>query len=76
MRFVVHTGLDVASSIRTCIVFKTMSALSVAIGQNPECFIDRRPDLSQAIQVYCRMSVDAVRLEEAQVVTIDVDETV
>lgn len=76
MRFIVHTGLDVASSIRTCIIFKSMTAVAAAIGQRPECFIDRRPDLSQAVQVYCRMSCDAVRLEEAQVVTVDVDETV
>lgn len=75
MKFVVSTRLDVASNIRSCFVFCPNKAVAVALGNSPEAFIDRRPDLSQAIQVYVRMSVDAVRMEEADVVQIDVDET-
>lgn len=74
MKFIVSTRLDVASNIRTCFVFKPGS-IGLAIGQSPESFIDRRPDLSQAIQVYVRMSADAVRLQESDVVSIDIDET-
>ena len=75
MRFVVSTRLSVATNIRTCFVFCPNKAIAVALGQSPEAFVDRRPDLSQAYQVYCRMSVDAVRMEESDVVSIDIDET-
>lgn len=74
MKFIVSTRLDVAANIRSCFVF-TRDAIQVALGQSPQAFVDRRPDLSQATQVYVRMSCDAVRMEEVRVVQIDIDET-
>lgn len=74
MKFIVSTRLDVSSNIRSCFVW-TKEAIQVALGQSPQAFVDRRPDLSQAFQVYVRMSCDAVRMEEVKVVQIDIDET-
>jgi len=75
MRFVVSTRLDVASDIRTCFVFAPKLAVAVAEAQAPQSFIDRRPDVSQAWQVYVRMSMGGVRLQEQAVVSVDIDET-
>jgi hypothetical protein len=51
-------------------IMTTRNALKVAISENLGVEIDKRPDLSNIMQVYTSMMFGAVRMEEANVVDI------
>lgn len=51
-------------------IFTTRDALKVAIPEAMNVEIDKRPDLSNIMQVYTSMMFGAVRMEEAKVVSV------
>jgi hypothetical protein len=51
-------------------IMTTRDALKVAISENMNVEIDKRPDLSNIMQVYTSMMFGAVRMEEAKVIDI------
>lgn len=73
--WIVTTRLAVSSNIRTCIAWHK-SALGLAIAIDMKTRITQREDLATApIQVSAWCSAGAVRIEEAKVVSVDIDET-
>jgi hypothetical protein len=74
-KFIKTTRLAKSGNVRTCFAFQRKGlALSIAIDNGaPE--IDRRPDLNNSIQVLMKISAGSVRVEEARVVSVDIDET-
>lgn len=65
---VVGSGSSV-TGFRKCFAY-TENAIYLAIGADFMTKIDPRPDKSYATQVYARMSIGAVRMEEEQVVEV------
>jgi len=65
---VVGSGTSV-TGYRQCFAY-TPSAIKMAVGADFMTRIDPRPDKSYATQVYARMSIGAVRMEEEQVVEV------
>lgn len=51
-------------------ILTTRNAMKVAISENLNVEIDKRPDLSNIMQVYTSMMFGAVRMEEANVIDI------
>ena len=68
------TQLPVASNIRSCIAF-SRQALCYGMCESPVIKVSERPDLSYSTQIYYEINHGAVRLEEEQVVQVDIDET-
>ncbi len=68
--FIMSNRLNVdGSSDRLCLAY-TKSAVTLGIGEDVVTKITERDDKSYSTQVYLRMSLGAVRMEEAQVVEI------
>lgn len=65
---VVGAGSSV-TGFRKCFAY-TDKAINLAVGADFMTKIDPRPDKSYATQVYARMSIGAVRMEEEQVVEV------
>jgi hypothetical protein len=64
-RLLTDTGTD----ITTCLAFQRQG-IGLAVNENMFARIAERPDKSFGHQVYCRMTMGAVRIEEAAVVDI------
>jgi hypothetical protein len=62
--------LTLSSTTRKCIAGQKNSIL-LAIGQDIITSVDKRPDKNNGIQVFCRMSVGATRMDEDGIVEID-----
>lgn len=73
--FHMSTRLPLSGNNRTCFFWQSDS-MGLAIAQDMQTFVDRRPDLQHATQVYAAMDFGAVRLEEESVGRIIVDESV
>lgn len=71
MNFVYTNQVTRATGVDTCVAY-AKSGIQLAISLDLATRIDERPDLNYAKQVYSRMSLGAVRLEEAKVVQISV----
>ena len=73
-RWIKSTRLTVASSIRTCIAWhKNGMGLGILLDKSVE--VDKRPDKNNSTQVLLKLTAGAVRIEEALVVQLDIDET-
>lgn len=59
-----------ASSVTQCLAYTT-TGMGLALAVEPELSVDKRPDLSNSMQAYCKISVGATRLEESKVIEID-----
>lgn len=73
-KFIRSERLPKASTIRSCYAF-TKNAMTLGIGKDIATSIDILPTKNQSVQVYARMSLGAVRMEEARIVQIDCVET-
>lgn len=73
-KFITHTGLTVASNIRTCFAY-ARSGLHLGIWDDVMATVSIRNDKSYAAQPYVKQTMGAVRLEESKVVKVDIDET-
>jgi hypothetical protein len=73
-KFIRSERLPKASTIRTCFAF-AKNGVTLGIGKDITTSIDILPTKNQSVQVYARMSLGAVRMEEARVVGIDCVET-
>ena len=67
--------LPKTGNIRTCFAYHK-SAIGLSIGKEATPEIDKRPDLMNAWQVLVQGSLGSVRILDAGVVSIDVDESV
>lgn len=65
----VDSGVGSLTSAKRCLAWAG-DGVVLAIGNDMEARIDKRPDMSYATQVYARMSLGATRLEEAKVVEV------
>lgn len=72
--FIRSERLPKASTTRSCYAFHK-SGLSLGIGKDIVTSIDILPTKNMSAQVYARMSLGAVRLEEARVVEVQCTET-
>lgn len=73
-QFVRSERLPKASTIRSCYAF-TKAAMTLGIGKDITTSIDVLPTKNQSVQVYARMSLGAVRMQEEHIVQIDCVET-
>ena len=73
-KFIRSERLPKASTIRSCYAF-TRNAMTLGIGKDITTSIDVLPTKNQSVQVYARMSLGAVRMEEERIVQIDCVET-
>ena len=73
-KFIRSERLPKASTIRSCYAF-TKGAITLGIGKDIVTSIDVLPTKNMTTQVYARMSLGAVRMEEARIVQIDCVET-
>lgn len=71
--FIRSERLTIASSKRLCIAFQKRG-LGLAIGKDMMTRVDDRPDKSYGWQVYLAWSMQATRVEEARVVSIQAHE--
>lgn len=74
VNFILSERLDVASNIRSCPMW-AMSGMHLEMWKDVSVQVDRRPDKSNAIQVYACAMFGATRLEEEKVVEIQCDES-
>jgi len=68
------TRLPKTGNIRSCFAWHR-DGVQVGTGAVTSLAIDKRPDLNNSMQVLAKMSLGAVRVEEARVVQIDIDES-
>lgn len=61
--------LNVASSDRSCLAYQRMG-IGLAVNEEMFARVAERPDKSFATQVYCRMTMGSVRIEEEAVVEV------
>lgn len=61
--------LGVASSVRSCLAYQRMG-IGLAVNEDMFARIAERADKSFATQVYCRMTMGSVRIEEESVVEV------
>lgn len=73
-KFKTHTGLVVASNIRSCYAYAE-SGMHLGLWDDIMIQVAPRPDKGFTPYAYGRMTCGATRLEEAKVVKIDIDET-
>lgn len=72
--WVQSTLLPLAGNTRSCLAWQK-AGMGLALGKDVMTRIGERPDKSYSTQVYLCMTMGAVRVEEARVVQIDIDET-
>lgn len=70
-KFIVSNRIPKTSEGFARALFYTKSAVKLGIGEDVVTEIDRRSDKGYATQVYARMSIGAVRVEEAKVVVAE-----
>jgi len=70
-KFIKHTGLAVASLVRSCIAFQRNA---LAFGSTAGSFVkvEDLPTRSYSKQIYYELNIGAVRLEEERVVQVDI----
>lgn len=73
-KFIRTERLPKSSTTRSCYAF-AKSGVMLGVGKDITTSIDILPTKNQSAQVYCRMSLGAVRLEEARVVEVQCTET-
>ena len=73
-KWIKSTLLSVASNIRTCFAFQK-TGICVGMSEAPMVRVDDLPGKSYSTQIYYELNIAAVRLEEAKVVKVDIDET-
>ena len=73
-KWIKSTLLSVASNIRTCFAFQK-TGICVGMSEAPMVRVDELPGKSYSTQIYYELNIAAVRLEEAKVVKVDIDET-
>ncbi len=73
-KFIRSERLPKASTIRSCYAF-TRNAMTLGIGKDITTSIDVLPTKNQSVQVYARMSLGAVMMEEERIVQIACVET-
>lgn len=69
-KFIRTERLPKATTIRSCIAW-SRGCIAFGTGMDSKVSIDERVDKNYSVQVYARMSVGAVRVEDAGVVQID-----
>ena len=73
--WIVSTRLPVTSNVRSCLFFHK-NALGLATAIDMYTSVSMRHDLNDATQVYAAATAGAVRIEEALMVQVDIDESV
>lgn len=71
-KFIVSNQLSSSGTTTTCFAMQRYG-LCLAMGAEPLVRTDERTDLSYSWQVYYELNIGAVRLEEARVVKVDVN---
>lgn len=74
-RYVMHTGLTVASNIRKNFAFHR-NTMAMGVGMDFTARIDELPTQSYSTQVYTAGTFGGVRVQDLGVVQIDIDESV
>jgi hypothetical protein len=69
------TLLPLSGNIRSCYAW-SKAGMGLGIGQDVDHNVDTLPGKNYSTQVFFRMSLAATRIEEARVVSIDIDESV
>lgn len=72
--WIVSTRLAITGNIRSCIAWHK-NGVGLAVGIDMYASVSTRHDLNDATQVYAAASAGAVRIEEALVVQVDIDES-
>jgi len=72
--FITSTRLPITGNIRSCFAWRRDGVL-LALAKEISTRIEERADKSFATQVYLSMSVGSTRMQEFEVVQIDIDET-
>lgn len=72
--WILTTRLAISGNIRSCIAWHR-DGIGLAIGIDMYTSVSTRADLNDATQVYAAASAGAVRVEEARVVQVDIDES-
>jgi len=72
-KWIVSNQLPVTGTTTTCFAMQRYG-LCAAMGSAPVVRTDERTDLSYSWQVYYELNIGAVRLEEARVVKVDINE--
>ena len=66
---IVGGGATIPATAHSCFAF-TKDAIKMGVGRMPEGRVSERPDKNYANQVYYRMTMGGVRMEESKVVKV------
>jgi len=66
---IVSTRLPIATTVRDCFMWQK-NAMGLAVNTDTSTAVDRRNDLSNALQVYCEFTANATRIDDLAVVKI------
>lgn len=72
-KWITSTAMPVSGTTTTCAAFQRYG-ICAAMGAEPIVRTDERTDLSYSWQIYYELNIAAVRLEEARVVKVDIND--
>jgi hypothetical protein len=67
---IVTTRLPINATVRDCYMWQK-NAMGLAVNTDTTTSVDKRPDVSNALQVYCEFTANATRIDDLGVVKIE-----